>query len=265
VTESRKAYALFSEGRIAGMKLPNRFVRSATADSLMHRTLRVSDEDVAVYRNLARGGVGLIVTGGFHVTPPRFAREEGLAEWDVNYDEVRIQGINRLVDSVRTENPNCRIVAQLQTGGVRGRPSSIPSPFSKKVPRELGVREIRVLIDAFAESIRRMKEEGFDGAQLHAGHGTVLCRFFSLYTNRRTDAYGGSTEKRLRIAREIVEHAREVVGDFPILIKANGTDYVESGTDLASFPDVARELERIGFDAIEITGGMWECLARSQE
>lgn len=256
---------LFSSGRIAGLTLPNRFVRSSTADSRMYRSRQVADADLDVYRALARGGVGLIVTGGFNVTPSRLREPDGLAMWDVDYEDVRIDGVEKLVDAVRAEAPEARIVAQLQTGGVSGRPSSVPSPFSKTVPRELTLREIGVLIEAFVLSIVEMKRAGFDGAQLHAGHGALLSRFFSTYTNCRHDAFGGSIERRVRMAREIVDRARQQVGDYPILIKVNATDCLEGGTDLASFPALATELERIGFDAIEITGGMWECLARPQE
>ena len=100
MTQERNGYTLFSQGQIGGMTLPNRFVRSSTADSLMHRTRQVSDEDIALYRRLAQGGVGLIVTGGFRVTPPRFAREDGLAQWNVDYEEVRIDGLERLARAV---------------------------------------------------------------------------------------------------------------------------------------------------------------------
>ena len=81
-----------------------------------------------------------------------------------------------------------------------------------------------------------MKASGFDGVQLHAAHGGLLSCFLSPYTNRRTDEYGGSTANRARIVREIVARARAKVGDWPILIKANCTDYVKGGMDIDTFP-----------------------------
>ncbi len=82
----------------------------------------------------------------------------------------------------------------------------------------------------------------------------------SPYTNHRKDRYGGSVENRSRILHEIVSRAREKVADYPILVKVNGTDYLEGGTDLDTFPDLARRIAAAGVDGIEVSGGMWECL-----
>jgi 2,4-dienoyl-CoA reductase-like NADH-dependent reductase (Old Yellow Enzyme family) len=121
------------------------------------------------------------------------------------------------------------------------------------------------MVDCFIQSIAGVMDDGFDGVQLHAAHGGLLSRFLSPYTNRREDEYGGSVENRARIMREIVVGAREMVGDFPILIKMNCTDYVEGGTDIDIFPALAKAIEDAGVDAIEISGGMWDCLIRTED
>ena len=110
-----------------------------------------------------------------------------------------------------------------------------------------------------------VKKAGYDGAQLHGAHGWLLSSFLSPYTNRRDDQYGGSIEKRVAILREIIGKARENVDDFPILIKMNCTDHIEGGIDIETFPEVAKEVEALGFDAIEVSGGMWDCLSRTEE
>jgi 2,4-dienoyl-CoA reductase-like NADH-dependent reductase (Old Yellow Enzyme family) len=110
-----------------------------------------------------------------------------------------------------------------------------------------------------------MRECGFDGVQLHAAHGSLLSCFLSPYTNRREDEYGGSVQNRVRIVHDIVHGARRTVGDWPILIKVNCTDYLVGGLDIEAFPAQAREVARAGVDAIEVSGGMWDCLARSAE
>jgi len=89
--------------------------------------------------------------------------------------------------------------------------------------------------------------------------------FLSPYTNRRTDEYGGSVENRTRIIREIVSSARDEVGDFPILIKVNCTDYLEGGIDFDNFLELAAEIQRTGVDAIEVSGGTMDCLVRTEE
>jgi len=120
------------------------------------------------------------------------------------------------------------------------------------------------MVHCLVESIAGIQDEGFDGVQLHAAHGGLLSCFLSPYTNRRRDEYGGSAENRARLVREVVSGAREKVGDFPILVKMNGTDYVPGGLDLETFPELAREIADAGVDAIEISGGMWECLVRTE-
>jgi 2,4-dienoyl-CoA reductase-like NADH-dependent reductase (Old Yellow Enzyme family) len=92
-----------------------------------------------------------------------------------------------------------------------------------------------------------------------------LSRFLSPYTNRRQDEYGGAARNHARVIREAIDRARQRVGDFPILIKMNATDYLEGGIDLDNLPDLALEIQRAGVDAIEVSGGMWECLLRSEQ
>jgi len=141
----------------------------------------------------------------------------------------------------------------------------VTSPYYDGVFRELAPDEIGAVAHAFAETALHMKEEGFDGVELHAAHGGGLWHFLSPHTNRRTDAYGGTVEERVRIIREIVDRVREQAGDFPVLIKSNCTDYLENGIDRAGFPGLAAALEGAGIDAIEVSGGSWDCLVRSEE
>ena len=131
--------------------------------------------------------------------------------------------------------------------------------------RALSLEEIQQVIQAFADAIVRVQQAGYDGAQLHAAHGYLLSSFLSPYTNRRTDQYGGSSPNRVRIIREIVARARMQVGDFPTLIKINCDDHVKGGIGFDSFPELAGEIERAGVDAIEVSGGMWDCLVRPEE
>jgi 2,4-dienoyl-CoA reductase-like NADH-dependent reductase (Old Yellow Enzyme family) len=107
----------------------------------------------------------------------------------------------------------------------------------------------------FAQAARRVKEDGFDGVEIHGAHGYLLSSFLSPFTNTRTDKYGGSMKNRARIVREIVAQARTLVGNgFPILIKMNCDDNVEGGINLDSFPALAKEIEKSGVQAIEVSG-----------
>jgi 2,4-dienoyl-CoA reductase-like NADH-dependent reductase (Old Yellow Enzyme family) len=144
-------------------------------------------------------------------------------------------------------------------------PSDVPSPFRGTKLKPLSTKQIQAIVHCFIQAVAGVKDDGFDGVQLHAAHGGLLSRFLSPYTNRREDEYGGSAENRARIIGEIVAGARRLVGDFPILIKMNCTDYVEGGTDIATFPVLAKAIQDSGVDAIEISGGMWDCLIRPEE
>ncbi|MCK5652429.1 MAG: NADH:flavin oxidoreductase [Gemmatimonadetes bacterium] len=267
----RDDYAVFSEGRIASLTTKNRFVRSATHEGGMTEEGKTTEGILELYRTLAGGGVGTIITG--HVAVMR--------EGQVNqrqicaYGEDHVAEMARIAEVVHAEDSGCRVVAQLNHGGRQVfhdndfaecvGPSDVPSPILRKRARELRVEEIQVIIDCFVKGIERVRSAGFDGAQLHAAHGYLLSSFLSPYTNRRNDRYGGSLEGRVTILREIITKARERVGDFPILIKMNCDDHVEGGIDTATFPELARQVAGLGFDAIEVSGGMWDCLSRSEK
>jgi len=273
---SRQAYAVFSEGTIARMKIKNRLVRSATYEAAMTEDGRTTDTMLALYKDLAEGGVGMIITGLMAVLP----QGKGNARQTAIYADRFIPEIAKIADVVHQYGKGCKIVAQL---GHAGRqllqwplkhenisaeavgPSAVPSPLLEAQARALSLEEVQQVIQAFVDAIVRVQKAGYDGVQLHAAHGYLLSSFLSPYTNRRTDQYGGSIPNRVRIVREILAQARMKVGDFPILIKINCDDFVKGGISLESFPEQAREVERTGVDAIEVSGGMWDCLVRSEE
>ncbi|MHA2228394.1 MAG: NADH:flavin oxidoreductase [Candidatus Thorarchaeota archaeon] len=260
----RNHYKIFTEGHIAKLSLSNRLVRSATWDPSILKSRQMTYEVLGLYKELALGGVGLIITGGFTVFNQR-AADDNSSNWLSGYTDLRVAGIEKLAEIVHTSRSECRIIAQLENGSLDAMPSETTSPFSKRKFRSLTVEEIGDIVDCFVEAIVDMMKASFDGVQLHAAHGGLLSRFLSPYTNHRDDTYGGSIVNRARIIREIVSKARQSVRDFPILIKMNCTDYLVGGSDIDSFPDLALEIERTGVDAIEVSGGMWDCLLRSEQ
>ncbi|MGO9569408.1 MAG: NADH:flavin oxidoreductase [Desulfomonilaceae bacterium] len=265
---SRNAYRVFSEGKIAGLNLKNRLVRSATFEAAMTEEGKVTDAMLSLYKNLAEGGVGMIMTSFMAVRPEGKAAHKQACIWDDCY----IDEISSIADVVHGSGNGCKILAQLAHAGRQKLldieyvgPSAVPSPLLKKSVRSLSAEEVRNIIKCFAEAIARVKKAGFDGVQLHGAHGWLLSSFLSPYTNRRTDHFGGSVKNRVNIIREIVSLARETVGDFPLIIKMNSDDFLEGGINMDTFPELAMEVENAGIDAIEISGGMWDCLARSAE
>jgi 2,4-dienoyl-CoA reductase-like NADH-dependent reductase (Old Yellow Enzyme family) len=219
------------------------------------------------YRNLSLGGIGLIISGGF----PAFKEileNNGQTRRLLDYSEIRVQNMDQMPKVVHKSNYKCKIFAQVENGTISAGPSDITSLISKKLtnrPKTLSIHEINDIIDNYVQAIIHMKDAGFDGVQLHAAHGGLLSRFLSPYTNRRKDNYGGSISDRANIVKKIVSKARKVVNDFPIIIKMNCTDNIPGGIDEDNFPDIAKEIQNVGIDAIEISGGMWDCLFRDAE
>jgi 2,4-dienoyl-CoA reductase-like NADH-dependent reductase (Old Yellow Enzyme family) len=125
----------------------------------------------------------------------------------------------------------------------------------------MSLEQIKGIIDSFSNAIIRVKNAGFDGAELNAHYVYLLSSFLSPHTNKRKDDYGGSVENRVRLLKEIVEQARTKVGkDFPIMIKLNCDDSFspttisQDGINISNFHLLAAEIERAGFDAIELSG-----------
>jgi 2,4-dienoyl-CoA reductase-like NADH-dependent reductase (Old Yellow Enzyme family) len=261
---SRHHYKIFSPATLGTLTLPNRLVRSATWDPAILGSRRVGDETLAIYHDVAAGGVGMVITGSLPVVPDGMLDAADPAPHSYHYEDIRIDGTTRIADMVHRAAESCAVIAQLDAGPPGLAPSEIPSPFRGVTLRAVTSSQIRQIVQRFVEGIACMKGEGYDGVQLHAAHGTPLSCFLSPYTHRRTDEYGGSVAGRARIVREIVSQARDVVGDYPLLIKMNATDYVEGGIDSHSFAALAQEIERAGVDAIEVSGGMVDCLVRSQ-
>lgn len=267
----RDDYKLFSEGRIAHLTVKNRLVRSATYEGSMTEDGRVTPEMLNLYRNLAEGGVGTIITGHMAVR----LEGKGHVRQTSIYDDYHIAEIAKIAEIVHESGNDCKILGQLSYAGRQVLhdnkvaecvgPSDVPSPILQKKAKVLTTSEIQKIINCFSDAIVRVKNAGYDGVQLGGAHGYLLSSFLSPYTNRRDDQYGGSLEKRVAILREIIGKAREKVDEFPILIKMNCMDHIEGGIDIETFPEVAKEVEAMGFDAIEVSGGMWDCLIRTEE
>jgi 2,4-dienoyl-CoA reductase-like NADH-dependent reductase (Old Yellow Enzyme family) len=217
----------------------------------------MTEDGLAIYRALAAGGAGLIITGQIAAMP-------GGRDNDVQtciYEDRFIPSVRRIAETVHAAGNGCKIVAQINHTAVQGRmadpiaPSAKPFPAWRKQPRAMTTAEVEELTAHFAQAVRRARDAGFDGAEIHAAHGFVLHAFLSPYTNTRTDRYGGSLENRVRVLAEIIAQARKLVGpDFPILARVHCDDGVAGGTNIETFPALAAEVEKAGVDALDVTG-----------
>ncbi|HOC43827.1 MAG TPA: NADH:flavin oxidoreductase [Thermoanaerobaculales bacterium] len=252
---------VFDSTTINGLRLANRLVRSATWEGLGGPDGRVNDGVLAIYRRLAQGGVGLIITGYLSV---RSDGRQHPTQLGADRDEL-VVGLAELAAAVHDHGG--KVVGQIvHCGGQAVRsasggqdpvaPSAVASPGYPEVPRELPVAGIRDLVRRFAAAAGRLRAAGFDGVQLHGAHGYLLSQFLSPVRNRRSDEYGGSLDNRSRFTREVYEAVRAEVGPgWPVMIKLNGHDFLEGSTTERDSTHLAAALAAAGIDAIEVSGG----------
>ena len=255
---------LFDPIKIGTTTFRNRFVRSATQDWLTHSDGQVSEAQLALYEQLAAGGVGLIVTGHSYVSHPL-----GRAGNPQNaiYHERFIDGYKKMVEVVHRHDAKIflqlahagrQTVPELIGGQMPVAPSDMFDEKGQQVARAMTVDEIGVLMEDYEAAALRAKRAGFDGVQIHMAHGYLLAQFLSPYTNPREDEYGGSVDARIRVLCEVSYRVKAAVGrQFPVFAKLNTTDGVTAETQL-SIEDVmyaANMIAEHGVDAIETSGG----------
>lgn len=251
---------VFEQSSISGMSLKNRLVRSATWEGMCAVDGRPTDKLIKCYRDLARGGVGLIISGYTFVRPEG---KQAPGKMGIHTDEFAPE-MKALTKAIHDEGG--KICIQLvHCGGqtdsaTAGRqplaPSSVNVEQFPETPAELTKDEIRGIVAAFKEGARRAKAWGFDALQMHGAHGYLINQFLSPHTNRRTDEYGGDIENRCRFLFEVYRGIREAVGNgYPVLIKLNASDNLEGGLGIDDALYAARKLSEAGIDAIEVSTG----------
>jgi 2,4-dienoyl-CoA reductase-like NADH-dependent reductase (Old Yellow Enzyme family) len=255
---------LFEPAKIKGMEVRNRFVRSATYDGCADKHGYVSEKQIALFSELAQGGIGLIVTGIAYVHP---SGQISLFQNAMTKDDF-IPGLKRLTTAVHDRG--AKIAVQLFHAGrerakfVRSKdgPAIAPSfvendPYFTHSYRPIKEDEIWDVVRAFGDAAERAREAGFDAVQVHAAHAYLLSEFLSPFANRREDDWGGTLENRLRIHREIYQDIRAKVGeDYPVLVKIGVQDGFAGGLDFSEGKMAAQRLAQWGYDALEISSGL---------
>jgi 2,4-dienoyl-CoA reductase-like NADH-dependent reductase (Old Yellow Enzyme family) len=253
---------LFEASAINGMELKNRIVRSATWTGMADERGRCTPQLIRFYKSLAEGGAGLIVTGHTYVEK---SGQAGPRQLGIDGEEA-IPILRALTRAVHGSGG--RIVMQLSHAGMYADPSltgveaeavSANKRHASYPVKELTAEGIEEIVEAFAAGAQRAEAAGFDGVQLHAGHGYLLSQFLSPAYNVRTDGYGGALANRAKPLLEIVRRIREALGrDYPLLVKLNCQDFLDDGITVEESLKVAVMLEQEGVDAIEVSGGTRE-------
>jgi len=262
---------MFLPFRIRGLELSNRVAVSPMA---MYSAVDgvVGDFHLVHFGARALGGAGLIFTEMTCVSPE--ARiSPGCAGL---YQDAHAIAWKRIVDFVH-ENSAARFALQLGHSGRKGStrvlwegenaplsernwtvvaPSAIPWSDDNQVPREMSRGEMERVRDQFAAAAARGVRTGFDAVELHCAHGYLLSSFLSPVTNRRTDAFGGSLENRLRFPLEVFDAVRAVwPADLPAGVRISATDWVAGGITLDDSVEIARAFKSHGADFIDVSTG----------
>lgn len=226
---------LFEPLGIKGIELRNRIVFAPVVTNFGLRNERA----VNFFAARARGGVGLIIV---HGTPVDLLIK---ADW--------ARSLRTLVSAVHEQG--AKIALQLWHGNdLHGQ---AVAPSARESYREITHDEIQTVINKFATAARNCQEVGFDGVEVHGAHGYFIHQFFSPLTNQRTDKYGGSVEKRMLLAVELVVAMRRAVGESLLLLyRHSAVDGLPGGTTIEESARLAKALEIHWLDVIDVSAGM---------
>lgn len=246
---------------INGVEIPNRLAVAPMVTVMCDEEGQATERYIRYHEERAAGGWGLLITENYAVSPT------GRGFWTAGlWNDEQISSHRDLTERVHSHG--ARIFAQIyhcgrQTleaviGTQAVSASHIPDPALGTVPRALAVPEIEEIIQQFGAACHRAKEAGFDGVELHGGHGYLIAQFMSLHANRRTDEYGGSLENRMRFPLEIIRAVRETCGeDFPVTFRISADERVPDGRTLPETLEIVSMLEEAGIDAIHVSTGTY--------
>lgn len=227
------------------IELKNRLIRSATWEGIANPDGSVTSEAYEIYQELAKGGIGAIITGFTSVA----LHDYYFGGMMRLCDDALIPQYKKLTDIIHAEG--IPVITQLALGAyyreVKGR-------YIQVEPDDMTSDEIQYVIRQFIDAAIRADKAGFDGVQIHAAHFFFLSRFISPAVNHRTDVYGGSTENRARILLDIMNGIREAAPSLHITIKINSSDFTYGGLEEPECLAICRLLDQAGIDSIEVSG-----------
>jgi 2,4-dienoyl-CoA reductase (NADPH2) len=236
--------------------LPNRVLMGSMHTGLEERE-HGFERMATFYAERARGGVGLIVTGGIAPNPEGATRQGG-SKLDTAEEAAEHKVVTQAVHEA-----GGRICMQILHAGRYSfqpgliAPSAVQAPINPFTPRELSEQEVWDQVEAFAHCAALAREAGYDGVEVMGSEGYFINQFIVERTNKRTDYWGGTYEKRMRLPVEIVSRVRERVGpDFIIIYRLSMLDLVEEGSTWQEVVQLGKAIEAAGATIIN-TGIGW--------
>lgn len=249
---------LFTPYKLGPVELRNRTIRSAAFEGMCENN-SPSQSLFDYHTAVARGGIGMttvayaaVCRSGLSFERQLWMREEIVPELRKLTDAIHAEGAKASIQLGHCGNmSHKRICGCLPYGASRGF-----NLYSPTFVHKMNKKEIDEVVKAYGDAVRLAIKSGFDAVEIHAGHGYLISQFLSPYTNHRHDEYGGSLDNRMRFMRECM---REVVaagkGKVAILVKMNTRDGFRGGQEVDELIEVAKELQKLGADAIVLSGG----------
>ena len=212
----------------------------------------VTDKHVEHYKARAKGGTGLIIVEATCIQKDGRLSNDQLGIWS----DEHIPGLSKIVQACHEHG--AVVMIQIHHGGLKT-PTSVadipagPSIDKNKPSRELTIEGIENIKQNFLKAAFRAKEAGFDGIELHGAHGYLLNQFVSPVTNHRTDEYGGTLEKRMKLSLDIIRDIRQELGNENFII-----GYRMGGNEptLKDGIRIAKLLEEAGVDLLHVSAGI---------
>ncbi|WP_049622355.1 NADPH-dependent 2,4-dienoyl-CoA reductase [Frateuria defendens] len=247
---------LFAPLELGHLTLPNRILMGSMHTGLEDQAADY-DKLAAYFAERARGGVGLIVTGGIAPSVEGWLKPFG-GRLSMPWHVARHRKLTRAVHA-----EGGRLCMQILHAGRYGyhplsvAPSRLKSPITPFTPRALSARGVERTLRDFVRCAQLAREAGYDGVEVMGSEGYLINQFIAARTNRRSDAWGGDAARRMRFAVEIVRRMREAVGpDFLIIYRLSMLDLVEDGQDWDEIVALAKAIEAAGASLIN-TGIGW--------
>jgi len=221
----------------------------------------VTNSLVDHYLRRAQAGVGLIIVEHAYILRTGKASRKQLGI----HQDALLPGLKELAQAVH--QAGAKVGIQINHAGSRTSaevmgaqplaPSEVSVPGDEEVPRSASADELEEISSAFGSAARRAVHAGFDFVEVHGAHGFLLSEFLSPYTNRRSDAYGGSFENRCRFPLEVVTKVRQAIGqDFILFYRLGADDLIPGGLTIGESARFASLLAGAGLDCIDVSGGL---------
>jgi 2,4-dienoyl-CoA reductase-like NADH-dependent reductase (Old Yellow Enzyme family) len=263
--------ALFQPLRLREVTLRNRIAVSPMCQ-YSAREGRPTEWHLVHLGSRAVGGAGLVIAEASAVAPEGRISPEDTGLWSDTHAEAwapvaRFIEEQGAVPAIQLAHAGRKAATDAPWRGGRpvgedGRgwrpvgPSPLPFAEGYPVPRELSTEEISAVVGAFRDAARRADEAGFSVVEIHMAHGYLLHQFLSPLSNRRTDEYGGTLEKRMRLPLEVARAVREAFAvERPVFARISATDWAEGGFDLEQSIVLARALREAGVDVVDCSSG----------